>query len=504
MAPRKRSRRSRDDENRLWEAEHYPALLTLYDKRIASLSAAGKQPKEKDAYRKCLLHYTVQRSNVFVKLAGAEPEPTLQEEKWKMAKKDATWSLELEPDCPNALITLAEILIFYNNTTASCKEAVDHLTRALKHPGRENCKPVVWYTATMHRAEALFRLLDDKKLGFSNELYVKAVPDFVRLLKPWDGLEASVYTESWGELKTQLASLRARAAIPRAPQPATARASAASAAPTPGATAGKGGGEGSSSKRKRDAPEQQLGTQGRSGSQDDVAGAMPPKVAGLDVYDYGSDTGSDPDSDCPEPSVEPTHTPSEVPTGVLDAELMDLQDSSNLDIESKRSVAEKLENELEELTREHTQLSLTLGTEDDYNRMDALEALVLAKKAEVEHSKEELRTAEQEAERREEAARIESQMREKAAEEARQKAIAAAAAAAAAQERAQKEEKLKQLCDEKEQLERQLEEHRKGMIRVLFEEKKNYRDKFMRPLLSQQTELSEKISALDAQLKGKA
>ena len=76
------------------------------------------------------------------------------------------------------------------------------------------------------------------------------------------------------------AIIRARAAIPKATKPAAARASAASAAPTPGATAGKGGGEGSSSKRKRAAPEQQLGTQGGSGSQDDVAGAARPTAVG--------------------------------------------------------------------------------------------------------------------------------------------------------------------------------------------------------------------------------
>ena len=104
--------------------------------------------------------------------------------------------------------------------------------------------------------------------------------DFVRLLEKWDGVEASVYTEPQDELRTQLASIRARAAIPRASQPAAARASAASAAPTPGATAGKGGGEGSSSKRKRAAPEQQLGTQGGSGSQDHAAGAAATAATG--------------------------------------------------------------------------------------------------------------------------------------------------------------------------------------------------------------------------------
>ena len=109
---------------------------------------------------------------------------------------------------------------------------------------------------------------------------MKAVTDFENLLKKWKGVRASVYTEPWDDLKKQLASIRARGAIPKATKPAAARASAASAAPTPGATAGKGGGEGSSSKRKRAAPEQQLGTQGGSGSQDDVAGAARPTAVG--------------------------------------------------------------------------------------------------------------------------------------------------------------------------------------------------------------------------------
>jgi CO dehydrogenase/acetyl-CoA synthase beta subunit len=117
---------------------------------------------------------------------------------------------------------------------------------------------------------------------------------------------------------------------------------------------------------------------------------------------------------------------------VLDTEVMDSEETSNLDIERKRSVVETLENELEMQTREYAQLLEKCTTEDDCKRMDTHEVLMQAKKAQVEHAKEELRTAEQEAERREEAARIKAQMREKAAEEARQKAIAAAAAAAAA------------------------------------------------------------------------
>ena len=269
-------------EDRLWEAENYPALLTLYDKRIASFRAAGKHPKEKDAHGHDLSYYTVQRSNVLVKMAHAEPEPNLQQEKWARAMEDATMSLELDPDCPNALTAMAEILIYGGGTTAALQEAVDRATRALnsKHPNREQDDPSLRHTATMHRAEALFRLLDDKKLGFSNELYVKAVTDFENLLKPWEGLSAKVYKGPWKDLKEQLAIIRARAAIPKATKPAAARASAASAAPTPGATAGKGGGEGSSSKRKRAAPEQQLGTQGGSGSQDDVAGAARPTAVG--------------------------------------------------------------------------------------------------------------------------------------------------------------------------------------------------------------------------------
>jgi hypothetical protein len=62
----------------------------------------------------------------------------------------------------------------------------------------------------------------------------------------------------------------------------------------------------------------------------------------------------------------------------------------------------------------------------------------------------------------------------------------------------------KQLCVEKEQLERQLEEHRKSMIQESDAEKRNYRDKFIRPLLPRKTEVSQKISALEAQLKGEA
>jgi hypothetical protein len=264
-------------EDRLWEAENSPALLTLYDKRIASFRAAGKQPKEKDAHGHDLSYYTVQRSNVLVKMAHAEPEPNLQQEKWARAMEDATMSLELDPDCPNALTAMAEILIWGGgDTTAALQEAVDHATRALASKHRAN-KPALRHTATMHRAEALFRLL---KLGFSDELYVKAVTDFEILLKKWKGVSAKVYKEPWKALKEQLAIIRARGAIPKATKPAAARAAAASAAPTPGATAGKGGGEGSSSKRKRAAPEQQLGTQGGSGSRDDVAGAARPTAVG--------------------------------------------------------------------------------------------------------------------------------------------------------------------------------------------------------------------------------
>ncbi len=146
-------------------------------------------------------------------------------------------------------------------------------------------------------------------------------------------------------------------------------------------------------------------------------------------------------------------------------------------LRSKKSVVEELESELKELESEHTQLLETCSTEDDYNRMDVLEALMFAKKAQVEAAEEELPTAEQEAER----------MREKAAEEARQKATVAAA------------EELKQLCAEKEQLERQLEEHRKSMIQVSDAEKRNYRDTFMRPLLLRKTEVSHKISILEAE-----
>ena len=56
---------------------------------------------------------------------------------------------------------------------------------------------------------------------------MKAVTDFENLLKKWKGVRASVYTEPWDDLKKQLASIRARGAIPKATKPAAARASAA-------------------------------------------------------------------------------------------------------------------------------------------------------------------------------------------------------------------------------------------------------------------------------------
>ena len=62
-----------------------------------------------------------------------------------------------------------------------------------------------------------------------------------------------------------------------------------------------------------------------------------------------------------------------------------------------------------------------------------------------------------------------------------------------ARERAHKEAALTQLSDETERLGRQLEEHK---------EKKNYPYEVMRPRLLQLFELSQKISALEAQLKG--
>ncbi len=139
----------------------------------------------------------------------------------------------------------------------------------------------------------------------------------------------------------------------------------------------------------------------------------------------------------------------------------------------------ELENELAELDSENTLLLKTWSTEDDCNRMDKVDELIRVKKAQLEHAKEELRTAEREAER----------MREKAAKEARQKATAATT------------EELKQLCVAQEQLERQLEEHRKSMLEVSDAERMNYRAKFIRPLLLRKTEVSKKIFALEAQLK---
>jgi hypothetical protein len=60
-----------------------------------------------------------------------------------------------------------------------------------------------------------------------------------------------------------------------------------------------------------------------------------------------------------------------------------------------------------------------------------------------------------------------------------------------AKERAQEEAASTQLSDETERLGRQLEDHRLCMMRLPMEARKNYRDTWMRPLLSQLTELSE-------------
>ena len=60
-----------------------------------------------------------------------------------------------------------------------------------------------------------------------------------------------------------------------------------------------------------------------------------------------------------------------------------------------------------------------------------------------------------------------------------------------ARERAHKEAALTQLSDETERLGRQLEEHKECMMLLPMEARKNYRDTWMRPLLSQLTELSE-------------
>ena len=60
-----------------------------------------------------------------------------------------------------------------------------------------------------------------------------------------------------------------------------------------------------------------------------------------------------------------------------------------------------------------------------------------------------------------------------------------------ARERAHKEAALTLLRDEDERLRRQLEEHKECMMLLPMEAKKNYRDTCMRPLLSQLSELSE-------------
>jgi len=184
-----------------------------------------------------------------------------------------------------------------------------------------------------------------------------------------------------------------------------------------------------------------------------------------------------------------------------DDDFMDLEDTSDLEIERKRSVVETLKNELKELNLEYEPL-LTRCNDEDLDRMDELDVTKEQKVEELRAAEEDLRSAEREAARREKVAEEARQRREEAAEEARQKAAAAAAAAAAAQERADKEKQLLLLKAELEGLKQQ----KAGYIQILTQmhdtsEGKKYRDEIIRPVNCRIKEVEQMISALEAELK---
>jgi hypothetical protein len=156
-------------EDELWGNENYPELVTYYSSKLSSFSDSDKKKKKKE-----YSYWVYQRGAVYL---------TMEPKNYSLAKQDVAFALQLDPDCPNANASMADIL---NNedTTASYRSAIEHATRALnsKHKGGEWKKGDLRFKATMARANARFELLDDKKLGYSDELSEQAEEDFKVLL----------------------------------------------------------------------------------------------------------------------------------------------------------------------------------------------------------------------------------------------------------------------------------------------------------------------------------
>ena len=181
------------EENALWDAEKFSALVKFYTRKIDSTSASERKKKEYSylVFQRAAAHLSMEPSN------------------YALAKPDVELTLDLDPECPNAHTSMADILN-HEDTTASCQRAVEHATKALesKHPGNEWKKASVRFQALTARANARFELLDDKKMGFSEELSNLAEQDLKTLINTkWKDFEPD--EETVDDLKDKLTDIQA-------------------------------------------------------------------------------------------------------------------------------------------------------------------------------------------------------------------------------------------------------------------------------------------------------
>ena len=185
------------EEDALWDAENWPGLVSFFSREI---DAARAKDVKKPRYSYCLF----QRGAAYL---------SMDPPNYALAKRDVKTTLDLDPDCPNAHTSMADILL-HEDTTASCQQAVVHATKALasRHPLGEWKKGSVRFLALQVRADARFELLDEKKLGYSDELSDLAEQDLKTLVdknSKWKDYEPD--DEAITDLEEKLADVRAEA-----------------------------------------------------------------------------------------------------------------------------------------------------------------------------------------------------------------------------------------------------------------------------------------------------
>lgn len=219
----------------MWDAENWPGLVSFFSREIDATRASDvKKPR----YSYCLF----QRGAAYL---------SMDPPNYALAKRDVKTTLDLDPDCPNAHTSMADILL-HEDTTASCQQAVVHATKALasRHPLGEWKKGSVRFLALQARADARFELLDETKLGYDDELSDHAEQDLKTLVdkkSKWKDYKPD--DEAITDLEEKLADVRAEAKRRKASARPVAPTSSSSAAAAVG-----GGGEGSGKGKKRSAP----------------------------------------------------------------------------------------------------------------------------------------------------------------------------------------------------------------------------------------------------------